>query len=109
MNNGSAFAGYTGYVQPNAPGNVGAFGITFADLLGCLVMLFGRYLPMVVALAVAGGLAGQRTFSPASARCAPTRPASLAVIGAILRTTLLTFIPGLMLGPLGQGLTDRLL
>jgi hypothetical protein len=30
------------------------------------------------------------------------------VIGAILRTTLLTFIPGLMLDPLGQGLTDRL-
>ena len=25
-NNGSAFAGYTGFVQPNAPGNVGAFG-----------------------------------------------------------------------------------
>ena len=30
-NNGSAFAGYTGYVQPNAPGNVGAYGITFAE------------------------------------------------------------------------------
>ena len=27
-NNGSAFAGYTGFVQPNAPGNVGAYGIT---------------------------------------------------------------------------------
>ena len=33
-NNGSAFAGYTGFVQPHAPGNVGAYGITFADLLG---------------------------------------------------------------------------
>ena len=31
-NNGSAFAGYTGFVQPNAPGNAGAYGITFADL-----------------------------------------------------------------------------
>ncbi len=31
-NNGSAFAGYTGYLQPNAPGNVGAYGITFADV-----------------------------------------------------------------------------
>ena len=30
-NNGSAFAGYTGYVQPQ-PGNLGAHGITFADL-----------------------------------------------------------------------------
>ncbi len=25
-NNGSAFAGYTGFVQPHAPGNVGSFG-----------------------------------------------------------------------------------
>jgi hypothetical protein len=32
-NNGSAFAGYTGYVQPS-PGNLGAHGVTFADLLG---------------------------------------------------------------------------
>ena len=38
-NNGSAFAGFTGYLQPNAPGNEGAFGITFADLLGGLSML----------------------------------------------------------------------
>ena len=30
-NNGSAFAGYTGYVQPNA-GNLGAHGVTFADI-----------------------------------------------------------------------------
>ena len=33
-NNGSAFAGYTGFIQPNAPGNVGSYGISFADLLG---------------------------------------------------------------------------
>ena len=37
-NNGSAFAGYTGYFQPNA-GNLGAHGITFADLLGGFAML----------------------------------------------------------------------
>ena len=36
-NNGSAWAGYTGYVQPE-PGNLGA-GITFADLLGGLTMV----------------------------------------------------------------------
>ena len=46
-NNGSAFAGYTGYVQPNSPGNAGAFGITFADLLGGVAMLFGRFVPLV--------------------------------------------------------------
>ena len=58
-NNGSAFAGYTGFVQPNAPGNVGAFGITFADLLGGVAMLLGRFAPLVLALAVAGSLATQ--------------------------------------------------
>ena len=59
-NNGSAFAGFTGFVQPNAPGNVGSFGITFADLLGGLAMLFGRFVPLLAALAVAGSLAGKR-------------------------------------------------
>ena len=58
-NNGSAFAGYTGYVQPNA-GNAGAHGITFANLLGGFDMLVARYGPILFALAVAGALAGKR-------------------------------------------------
>ncbi len=65
-NNGSAFAGFTGFVQPNAPGNVGAFGITFADLLGGVAMLAGRFLPLLAALAVAGSLATKRV-APAGA------------------------------------------
>ena len=71
-NNGSAFAGYTGFVQPNAPGNVGSFGITFADLLGGLAMLIGRFVPLLAALAVAGSLAGKRIARPGPARCGPT-------------------------------------
>ena len=72
-NNGSAFAGYTGYYQPN-PGNIGAHGITFADLLGGVTMLGARFAPILLVLAVAGALAGKRV-APAgrSARCAPTR------------------------------------
>ena len=62
-NNGSAFAGYTGYLQPNGT-NDGAFGISFADVLGGLAMLGGRFIPMLVVLAVAGSLAGKRV-SPA--------------------------------------------
>ena len=62
-NNGSAFAGYTGYLQPNGT-NAGAFGITFADLLGGPAMLAGRFLPLLAVLAVAGALAGKRV-SPA--------------------------------------------
>ena len=75
-NNGSAFAGYTGFVQPNAPGNVGAFGITFADLLGGVAMLFGRFVPMLAALAVAG-VAGRQAVAPAGAGHLPHRHADL--------------------------------
>jgi K+-transporting ATPase ATPase A chain len=58
-NNGSAFAGYTGFIQPNA-GSGGSHGITFANLLGGFVMLFARYAPILFALAVAGALVGKR-------------------------------------------------
>ena len=63
-NNGSAFAGYTGFLQPNAPGNVGSYGISFADLLGGATMTLARFLPIVLVLAVAGSLAGKKV-SPA--------------------------------------------
>ena len=63
-NNGSALAGYTGFIQPNAPGNVGAYGISFADLLGGAVMVGARFLPILFVLAVAGALAGKKV-SPA--------------------------------------------
>jgi K+-transporting ATPase ATPase A chain len=109
FNNGSAFAGYTGYVQPNAPGNAGAFGITFADLLGGVAMLVGRYLPMVAALAVAGSLAGRRAYTPGAGTLRTDTPTFAIVLGAvILLVTLLNFFPALMLGPFVQGATDRL-
>jgi K+-transporting ATPase ATPase A chain len=108
-NNGSAFAGYTGYVQPNAPGNVGAFGITFADLLGGITMLFGRFLPLVFALAVAGSLARKR-IAPAGPGTMRTDTATFVVllIGTILLVALLTFVPALLLGPVVQGLSTEL-
>jgi potassium-transporting ATPase potassium-binding subunit len=69
-NNGSAFAGYTGYYQPN-PGNLGAHGITFADLLGGVTMLGARFLPILLVLAVAGSLATKRVApaGPSSPPC----------------------------------------
>jgi potassium-transporting ATPase potassium-binding subunit len=109
MNNGSAFAGYTGYVQPKAPGNAGAFGITFADLLGGVMMLVGRYLPMVAALAVAGSLAGRRVPRPGAGTLrTDTASFGLVIVFVIVLVTLLNFFPVLMLGPLAQGATDRL-
>jgi K+-transporting ATPase ATPase A chain len=108
-NNGSAFAGYVGFLQPHAPGNAGASGVPFADLAGGTAMLVGRFLPMLAALAVAGSLSGKRTIAVGEG----TMRTDTAVFAALLLATiaiiaLLTFVPSLMLGPLVQALTPRL-
>jgi K+-transporting ATPase ATPase A chain len=107
-NNGSAFAGYTGFVQPNA-GSVGSHGITFADLLGGLDMLLARYAPILFALAVAGALAGKRV-TPAGLGTMRTDNGTFVVllIGVIVLVGALTFFPALLLGPIVQGLTGHL-
>ncbi len=107
-NNGSAFAGYTGLIQPNA-GNAGAHGVTFADLLGGFTMLFARYAPILFALAVGGALAGKRV-SPAGLGTMRTDNATFVVllIGVIVLIGALTFFPALLLGPLVQSLTGHL-
>jgi K+-transporting ATPase ATPase A chain len=108
-NNGSAFAGYTGFVQPNPPGNKGAAGVTFADLLGGGAMLLGRFIPLLAALAVAGSLAAKR---PAPAGPGTFRTDSpiflMLLIGVIVIVAALSFLPALALGPIVQGLTHQL-
>ena len=107
-NNGSAFAGYTGYVQPNGT-NAGAFGITFANLLGGAAMLAGRFIPLLAALAVAGSLAGKRVAPPGLGTLRTDTPTfSVVLIAVILIVALLTFVPALLLGPVVQSLTPRL-
>jgi K+-transporting ATPase ATPase A chain len=107
-NNGSAFAGYTGFIQPNA-GNLGAHGVTFADLLGGFTMLFARFAPILFVLAVAGSLAGKRV-SPAGLGTMRTDNPTFVVllIGVIVLVGALTFFPALLLGPIVQGLTGHL-
>jgi potassium-transporting ATPase potassium-binding subunit len=108
-NNGSAFAGYTGFVQPNAPGNVGAFGITFADVLGGTAMLGGRFVPLLAALAVAGSLATKRVAPFGRGTFRTDTPTFVALlIGVIVIVAALTFFPALLLGPIVQGLTPQL-
>ena len=58
------------------PGNAGAYGITFADLLGGLAMMFARFLPMLAALAV-GRRAWPARKSPRRRRHLPRRLADL--------------------------------
>jgi K+-transporting ATPase ATPase A chain len=90
-NNGSAFAGY------------GA--TSFSAALGAVDMLFGRFVPMLAGLALAGSLAGKRTV-PASAGTFRTDGATFVVllIGVIVLTAGLMILPALTLGPIAEGL-----
>jgi len=106
-NNGSAFAGYTGYIQPNA-GNLGAHGVTFADLLGGATMIFARYVPILFALAVAGALVGKRVSPGGLGTMRTDNPTFVVLlIGVIVLVGALTFFPALLLGPVVQALTGR--
>jgi potassium-transporting ATPase potassium-binding subunit len=108
-NNGSAFAGYTGFVQPDAPGNAGSYGISFADLLGGVVMVGARFLPILLVLGVAGALAGKRV-SPAGLGTMRTDNPTFVVllVGIVILVGALTFFPAILLGPIVQSLTTRL-
>ncbi len=108
-NNGSAFAGYTGFLQPNAPGNVGATSVNFADLLGSFAMLVGRFAPLLAALAVAGALAVKRVAPPGAGTLRTDTPTFVALlVGTIVLVAALTFVPALLLGPIVQSLSTQL-
>ena len=91
-NNGSAFAG----ISVNTEWYNVALG---------LAMLFGRFLPIILVLALAGSLAAQGT-TPASVGTLPThRPQFIGLVtGVTIVLVALTFLPMLALGPLAEGL-----
>ncbi|MEU5950473.1 potassium-transporting ATPase subunit KdpA [Micromonospora sp. NPDC047465] len=91
-NNGSAFAGLT----VSTP--------WWNTVLG-LCMLLGRFLPIILVLALAGSLARQQP-TPASEGTLPTyRPLFVGmVVGVTVILVALTFLPALALGPLAEGL-----
>jgi len=91
-NNGSAFAGL-------------AVNTAWYNTALGLCMAFGRFLPMVFALALAGSLAKQG-LAPASEGTLPThRPQFVGmVVGVTIILVALTFLPALALGPLAEGL-----
>jgi K+-transporting ATPase ATPase A chain len=108
-NNGSAFAGYTGYLQPNAPGNAGAHGVTFADLLGGVTMIGARFAPIILVLAVAGMLARKRVAPAGLGTLRTDTPTFVGLLsGVVVLIGALTFFPAFLLGPVVQGLTDHL-
>ncbi len=91
-NNGSAFAGIS--VNTN----------WYNTALG-LAMVFGRFLPIVLVLALAGSLARQG-HTPESAGTLPThRPQFVGMVaGVTVILVALTFLPMLALGPLAEGI-----
>jgi K+-transporting ATPase ATPase A chain len=108
-NNGSAWAGYTGFVQPHPPGNVGSYGISFANLLGGLVLIGARFAPILFVLAVAGALA-KKKVSPAGLGTMRTDNPTFVflLVGVVVLVGALTFFPAILLGPVVQSLTTRL-
>ncbi|MCX5358409.1 potassium-transporting ATPase subunit KdpA [Streptomyces sp. NBC_00124] len=93
-NNGSAFAGLNADTQ------------WFNSTLG-LCMLFGRFLPMVFVLALAGSLAEQKPVPATAGTLRTEKPLFTGLlVGAILIITGLTYFPALALGPLAEGLAS---
>ena len=91
-NNGSAFAGITVNTE------------WYNTALG-LAMVFGRFLPIIVVLGLAGSLAKQG-HTPESIGTLPThRPQFVGMVaGVTLILVALTFLPMLALGPLAEGI-----
>jgi K+-transporting ATPase ATPase A chain len=94
-NNGSAFAG----LNANTP----FYNVTLGS-----VMLFGRFMMKVPALALAGSLVVKKTVPP-SAGTFPTNGAIFVVllVGVILIVAALTFFPADALGPIVEHLVMR--
>jgi K+-transporting ATPase ATPase A chain len=92
-NNGSAFGGLT------------VTSDFFQVTLG-LAMLFGRFVPILAVLALAGSLAKQKRVE-AGAGTLPTEGAMFGVLvgGTLILVAALTFFPALALGPIAEALS----
>ncbi len=92
-NNGSAFAGLTAD-QP------------FLNLTLAFCMFAGRFVPIVLVLALAGSLAAQRK-RPVTAGTMPTDTPLFTVllVGTVVVVAGLTFFPALALGPIAEALS----
>jgi K+-transporting ATPase ATPase A chain len=91
-NNGSAFAGL-------------AANTTWYDLTLGLVMLAGRFVPIALALAIAGSLAGARVHARTRATLDTAGPTFMAfLLGVIVIAGGLIYFPMLILGPIGERL-----
>jgi K+-transporting ATPase ATPase A chain len=92
-NNGSAFAGLT-------------VTSTFFQSSLALAMLFGRFIPILAVLALAGSLAAQKRVEPGAGTLPTSGPLfGVLVGGTIVLVAALTFFPALALGPIAEALS----
>ncbi len=91
-NNGSAFAGLS-------------VATPFYDVALGLCMLVGRFLPIVLVLALAGSLAAQRPVPAGSGTLPTTGPLFVGLLTTVVLVVAgLTFLPALVLGPVSEAL-----
>ena len=92
QNNGSAFAG----LSANTPWYDSALGVT---------MLIGRFVPIVLVMAVAGSMAGKRIHAHTTATLETSGPTfATLLLGVVLIVGGLTYLPVLVLGPIAERL-----
>jgi K+-transporting ATPase ATPase A chain len=91
-NNGSAFAG----LAANTP---------FYNVGTGMAMLLGRFVPILLVLALAGSLARQQPVARTAGTLPTHRPLFVAMLtGVVVIVAGLTFFPALGLGQLAEGL-----
>jgi K+-transporting ATPase ATPase A chain len=89
-NNGSAFAGLSANTD------------WYNTMLG-VAMLIGRFIPIVLSLAIAGSLAGARVHAQTRATLDTTGPTFVVfLLGVIVIVGGLIYLPMLILGPIGE-------
>ena len=92
-NNGSGFEG----LGDNTP---------FWNILNGLIMLLGRYLPIIGPLAIVGSLAAKKSVPTTAGSLQLESPAFGAVlISVIIIVAALAFFPALALGPIAENFT----
>lgn len=93
-NNGSAFAGFTA-------------NTVFTDVIGGIIMLLARFIPMAAAIYLGENLAGKRSLAVSKGTLSTTNTLFVGLLlGVILIIGALSFLPALALGPIADFFTS---
>ncbi|MEG1523421.1 MAG: potassium-transporting ATPase subunit KdpA [Clostridia bacterium] len=94
-NNGSAFAGFVA-------------DTSFANLIGGMMMLLGRFVPLIAVLYLAGNMAGKKAVASGDGTLSTANLMFAGLLlGVILIIAALSFLPALALGPMADHFNMR--